>query len=108
MQISPTGKQRIEPEGDILVIADTQITKDAPLDHLHSLARYIWKHKPAHIVHIGDHWDFESLSFYATQEEKEGRRLVDDLRSGQAALKIITDYIDQRNRIEKKKKYWRV
>lgn len=105
MNLSPTGKATIDPEGDIIVIADTQVVKDAPLEHLHSLARYIWKHKPAHIVHIGDHWDFESLSFYATQEEKEGRRLVDDLRSGQRALKIITDYIDSRNRIEKKKKY---
>lgn len=92
-------------EGDILVIADTQVIKNSPTDHLHALARYIWKYKPAHIVHIGDNWDFESLSFYATLLQKEGRRLIDDLQAGRAALKIITDYIDERNRIEKKKKY---
>lgn len=105
MNTSPTGNIMRQPLGDIVVIADTQITNAAPVEHLHSLARYIWKHKPAHIVHIGDHWDFESLSFYASQEDKEGRRLIDDLQAGRRALKIITDYIDERNRIEKRKKY---
>ena len=51
---------------DILVIADTQIDKDSPTEHLDALSRYIWKHKPETIVHIGDHWDFPSLSSYAT------------------------------------------
>lgn len=90
---------------DILVIADTQVIRSAPTDHLHSLAKYIWKHKPAHIVHIGDNWDFESLSFYASPLEKEGRRLADDLQAGSDALNIITDYINKRNATVKKKKY---
>jgi len=94
-----------DPSGDIVVIADTQVIKSAPLDHMHALAKYIWKHKPAHVVHIGDNWDFESLSFYATPYEKEGRRLVDDLQAGRDALSIITDHIQTRNKIEKRKKY---
>lgn len=96
---------RIEAQGDIIVIGDTQVTRDAPVDHIKALAKYIWKHKPAHIVHIGDHWDFESLSFYASPLQKEGRRLVDDLKAGQDALKIIGDYIDKRNAKAKQKKY---
>ena len=95
----------IEARGDIVVIADTQVIKGAPVDHLKALAKYIWKHKPAHVVHIGDNWDFESLSFYASSLEKEGRRLVDDLQSGREALAIVSDYIDKRNKKAKQKKY---
>lgn len=90
---------------DILVIADTQVIRGAPVDHLKSLAKYIWKHKPKHIVHIGDNWDFESLSFYASPLEKEGRRLHHDLEAGADALGVITDYINKRNSVVKKKKY---
>jgi len=90
---------------DILVIADTQVTKDSNLEHLRSLARYIIKHRPAHIVHIGDNWDFESLSFYASPLESEGRRLADDLAAGFVALNIITDAINEMNAKQKKKKY---
>lgn len=90
---------------DIIVIADTQVTKDAPLDHLYALAKYIWKHKPKHIIHIGDNWDFESLSFYASPLESEGRRLVDDLKAGSDALKIIPDFINKMNKKAKKKYY---
>jgi len=27
---------------DIVVIADTQVTPSAPLEHIHAVARYIW------------------------------------------------------------------
>jgi len=90
---------------DIIVIADTQVTTNAPLNHIHALAKYIWKHKPKYVIHIGDNWDFESLSFYASPLESEGRRLVDDLRAGNEALRIITDYIDEKNTKAKKKRY---
>jgi hypothetical protein len=90
---------------DILVIGDTQITPSAPTRHLEALARYIWKHQPAHIVHIGDHWDFESLSFFASPKEKEGRRLYQDLEAGFEAFKIIMAYTDKMNASGKRKKY---
>lgn len=82
---------------DILVIADTQVSKDSNLEHLESLSRYIWKHKPEHIVHIGDHWDFPSLSSYASSLEKEGLRLADDLSAGLRALYMIMDFVNERN-----------
>ena len=90
---------------DILVIADTQIQPGAPVDHLKALARYIWAHKPKHIVHIGDHWDFPSLSSYASLKEKEGARLYDDLEAGFDAFKIIMDYTDKRNASARRKPY---
>lgn len=90
---------------DILVIADTQIQKGAPLDHLKALARYIWAHKPAHIVHIGDHWDLPSLSTYASKKEQEGKRLYDDLEAGFDAFKVIMDYTDKRNAAAKRVPY---
>jgi len=90
---------------DILVIADTQISTDSPTKHLEALSRYIWKHKPKHIVHIGDHWDFPSLSSYATQVEAEGRRLADDLAGGCDAFKLIMAETDKRNKERIYKKY---
>jgi hypothetical protein len=82
---------------DILVIADTQITPNSPVHHLESLAIYIWKHKPDIIVHIGDHWDFESLSTYASPKEAEGKRLYADLQAGFDAFEIIMDYTEYMN-----------
>ena len=82
---------------DILVIADTQVAPDTPTDHLKALSRYIWKHKPAHLVHIGDHWDFESLSTYASPLEQEGRRLYDDLEAGFNAFRLIDEVTHSKN-----------
>jgi len=90
---------------DIIVIADTQIDKDSPIDHLHALSKYIWKYKPEHIVHIGDHWDFPSLSSYASPSDSEGLRLLHDIESGLLAFKAIMSYTELRNRKDKKKKY---
>ena len=90
--------------GDVVVISDTQVTPMSPTDHLHALSRYIWKHRPACIVHIGDHWDFESISYYASPMEKEGRRLADDLRVGEETLNIFKSYLDERNEHAKKHK----
>ena len=90
---------------DMLVIADTQVDKDSPTEHLESLSRYIWKHKPAHIIHIGDHWDFPSLSTYASLAEKEGRRLIDDMDGGIKAFDLIMQVTNERNLTSNRKKY---
>lgn len=91
--------------GDIVVIADTQVTPTSSLVHIQALARYIWAHKPKAVVHIGDNWDFESLSSYAPELEREGRRLKDDLLAGARALDIITNYIKLKNKKAKGKVY---
>ena len=82
---------------DIIVIADTQVKPDSDLSHLEALSRYIWTHKPSHIVHIGDHWDFPSLSTYRTPKEKEdGARLKDDYEAGVKALQVVLNFVDER------------
>lgn len=88
---------------DILVIADTQIDMLSPTDHLEALSKYIWKHKPNTIIHIGDHWDFPSLSSYASKMEQEGKRLIDDLESGKDAFRLIMKHTNFRNQTSKKK-----
>ena len=90
---------------DIIIIGDTQVIPGSDTSHLHALARYIWKHKPGVVVHIGDHWDFESLCSYNTPLEMEGRRLKDDIIAGAKALDIIPLYIKKQNKKQKKKLY---
>lgn len=87
---------------DTVVIADTQVDRQSPLDHLHALSHYIWKYKPKNIVHIGDHWDFPSLSSYATGLEKEGQRLINDLIGGEEALKAIMRETNRHNKLGKR------
>ena len=83
---------------DILVIADTQVAPNTPTDHLKALSKYIWRHKPDHLVHIGDHWDFESLNTYASPLEQEGRRLYKDLQAGFDAFELIDEVTHTKNR----------
>ncbi len=90
---------------DTIVIADTQVDSTTPTDHIKALSKYIWKHKPNNIVHIGDHWDLPSLSSYATSLGMEGRRLNDDLEGGYEAFKLIMSETDRLNRVLKRKKY---
>jgi len=90
---------------DIIVVADTQVTPDSCTKHIQKLAEYIWSVKPKHVVHIGDNWDFPSLSYYASKKEAEGNRLVDDLKAGADALAIIPDYINKMNKSGKRKPY---
>ncbi len=90
---------------DKIIIADTQVDGDSPTEHLGALSRYIWKHKPRSVVHIGDHWDFPSLSFYATNREAEGRRLSNDLESGNAAFRMIMQETKDRVARSRRKRY---
>ncbi len=90
---------------DIVVVADTQIRKGSNTIHLKALAKLIWKKKPKYVVHIGDHFDFPSLSSYASKAEQEGQDLKGDFDAGEEALRIIPEYIDKMNKKHKKKYY---
>lgn len=92
-------------EYDVICIADPQIDNESDTRHLEALGRYIWKHKAGTIVHMGDHWDFPSLSSYASDLESEGNRLVHDLAGGERALQLIMEYSRKRNKANKKDKY---
>lgn len=90
---------------DIVVVADPQIDKHSPTLHLEAIGNYIWEHQPGTVVHIGDHFDFPSLSKYASGLEAEGRRLVDDLKSGMDALALITKAMHDKNSKSHRKPY---
>jgi hypothetical protein len=72
-----------------LIIPDTQVKPGVPLDHFDWIGQAIVDYKPDVVVHLGDHWDFESLSQWAGAKELEGRRYEDDLQAGNAALERL-------------------
>lgn len=92
-------------EHDIVVCADTQVDANSPTDHLDALSRFIWEHKPGTVLHIGDNWDFPSLSSYSSPLESEGLRLSDDLQGGMEALVKIMNVTNLRNLSSKRKAY---
>ena len=47
-----------------LIIPDTQIKPDCPIEHMYWAGRYAVAMKPNVIVHLGDHWDMPSLSLF--------------------------------------------
>lgn len=73
----------------ILVIPDTQVKPGVPLDHFRWIAKAIKQYKPTHVVHLGDHWDFPSLSTYSSRLEISTARVVDDIESGNRAMKLF-------------------
>jgi len=74
-----------------LVIPDTQVKPGVPLDHFRWIGQAIMDYRPDVIIHIGDHYDFPSLSSWDRGKPKkmEGRRLRDDIDAGNEAMEIL-------------------
>lgn len=92
-----------------LIIADTQVKPGHDLSYLSAIGRYIAHKKPDVIIHIGDHWDFESLSSYDKGKKSfEGRRVKADLEAGHEGMRLIMEPIwrlQENQRKSKKKAY---
>ena len=74
----------------ILVIADTQAKSEESLEYLLWIGHYIAEKQPDVIVHIGDHYDFPSLSSYDKgKASAEGRRLVKDIEAGNTGFEYL-------------------
>lgn len=74
----------------ILVIGDTQCKPGVDLSYMELVGRYIVEKRPDIVVHIGDHFDFESLSSYDRgRKAAEGRRLVADIEAGQEGMRRL-------------------
>ena len=73
------------------IIPDTQCKPGAPMDHLLWIGKAIRDYKPDVVIHLGDHWDFESLSTYAPPEaaSMEGLTYEADLQAGNDGLKLL-------------------
>lgn len=96
-----------------VVIPDTQIKPGVPTDHLRWIGQYIVDKFAGHpnfkIIHLGDHWDFPSLSSYDRGKmAMEGRRIHADLEAGNDAMKVLDKPLNDYNekRIKNKKKPW--
>lgn len=76
-----------------LIIPDTQCRPDVPLDHLVWAGRYIKEIQPDVVVHLGDHWDFPSLSSYEKIGSKwfEGKRVLSDIEAGNCGLELLEE-----------------
>lgn len=90
-----------------LVIADTQCKPGEDLSYCSAIGEYIAAKRPDVIIHIGDHFDMESLSSYDKGKKSfEGRRLTADLEAGHEGMQRIMEPIWrlQANQRKKKKK----
>lgn len=75
----------------ILVIPDTQIKPGVPIVQMKWAARAIrdYLEEGDYVVHLGDHWDFPSLSSYSSRKEIEGQRVIEDIKAGNRAMDLF-------------------
>ena len=73
----------------ILVIPDTQVKPSVPTQHLRWVSRAIRDYRPDHVIHMGDHWDFPSLSTYSSRSEVEGKRVLEDIEAGNRGMDLL-------------------
>jgi hypothetical protein len=75
-----------------IVVPDTQCKPGVPLEHLTWAGKYIAEMRPDTVVHLGDHWDFPSLSSY--DEDKplltEGQDFEQDIQAGNRGLEMLS------------------
>ena len=87
----------------ILVIPDTQCKPGISTEYLKTIGNYAVSKKPDMIVHLGDHWDMPSLSSYDIGKKSfEGRRYLDDIAAGNAAMKNLLEPIEKYNEQQRK------
>lgn len=90
-------------------MADTQCKPEEDLSYMSWIGRYIVQKKPDYIVHIGDHYDFPSLSFYDKGKKSfEGRRLIADIEAGNKGMELLLGplkVLQNKQRVNKKKVY---
>lgn len=86
----------------ILVIGDTQCSPQYDLSYMSAIGHYIAEKRPDVIVHIGDHYDFPSLSSYDKGKKSfEGRRLIEDIESGNEGMERLLSPLRKLQRLQK-------
>lgn len=91
----------------ICCVADTQCKPGEDLSYMHAIGKYLADKRPDVIVHIGDAYDFESLSSYDKGKRSfEGRRLKADIEAGNKGMELLLEPIrnlqNQQKRFKKK------
>lgn len=85
-------KTESEIDEDIthLVIPDSQVRPNVPLNYLGWIGEYIVRKQPDVIVHLGDFCDFESLSQWDEgKKSAEGKRVQADIEASIQAMEIL-------------------
>lgn len=92
-----------------VVISDPQCKPGVDMSYMSAIGNYIAAKRPDYIIHIGDHWDFPSLSSYDKgKRAAEGRRLADDIAAGNKGMDMLlhaTNQMQRSQRANKKKVY---
>lgn len=74
----------------IMVIADTQCKSEEDLEYMLWIGHYINEKRPDILIHIGDHYDFPSLSSYDKgKASAEGKRLYKDIEAGNTGFEFL-------------------
>lgn len=92
-----------------MIIPDTQVKPDVPLNHLTAAGNYAVKKKPDVIVMIGDFADMPSLGQYDVGKKSfEGRRYKRDLEAAHEGMTLLMQPIRaEQGRLKKnKEKCW--
>lgn len=78
------------------IIPDTQCKPGAPLEHLLWASDYIADRRPDVLIHVGDHWDMQSLSTYDRgKRAAEGRRYKLDIMAGNKGMDLLMSRLVQ-------------
>jgi hypothetical protein len=91
----------------ILCIPDTQCKPGVPLDHLTWAGKAICDYKPDVVVHLGDHWDFPSLSSHDKPGSKyfEGKRYMADVKAGNTGMDMLLAPLKELQKTQKTTKH---
>ncbi len=93
-----------------IVIGDTQVKPGVRTEHLAWIGQYIvdqFAGQNVKIFHAGDHADMESLSSYDKgKRSMEGRRIIADIESANAAFSLLNAPLKAYNRSRKKAQQW--
>ena len=91
----------------ILTIPDTQCKPGVPLDHLTWAGKAICDYKPDVVVHLGDHWDFPSLSSHDKPGSKyfEGKRYMADVEAGNIGMDMLLAPLKELQKTQKTTKH---
>ena len=93
-----------------LIIPDTQVKDDVPLDHLTWAGKYAAYKKPDHIIMIGDFADMPSLGMYDVGKKAfEGRRYRADIDAAHRGMDLLMAPIreEQARQRTNKEKIWK-
>lgn len=82
-----------------MVIPDTQVKPDTPIDHFRWIANYALEKRPDVIIQLGDWADMHSLSSYDKGKRcYEGRRYIRDIDAANSSLDLFEKTIEDYNR----------